>query len=173
MAGQMAVTAVLMGVSGAGKSSLMAALVERAHLASAEGDDFHPQANVAKMRAGTPLTDADRWPWLRAIADWIGHREAASVDAVVTCSALRRAYRDVLRDGHPSVRFVHLTTTRIVLEERLAARIGHYMPGSLLASQLELLEPLDADEPGFEVNVDRPIPQLADEIARRLRFGVT
>lgn len=173
MAGQMSVTAVLMGVSGAGKSSVMAALVERAHLAWAEGDDFHPQANVAKMRTGTPLTDADRRPWLGSIAHWIGEREMAAVDAVVTCSALRRAYRDVLRDGHPSVRFVHLTTTRIVLEERLAARTGHYMPASLLASQLELLEPLDADEPGFELNVDRPIPELADEIARRLGLDAT
>ena len=162
------VTVVLMGVSGVGKSSVMAALAERMVLAVAEGDEFHPAENIRKMRAGIPLTDADRWPWLRSIADWIGAREQAPVDAVVTCSALRRSYRDILRDGHPSVGFVHLTATSSRLEQRLAARTGHYMPPSLLSSQLALLEPLERDEPGFELSADRSVSALADEIAARL-----
>jgi gluconokinase len=162
------ITVVLMGVTGSGKSSVMAPLARRLRAVSAEGDAFHPDANVRKMAAGMPLTDEDREPWLQAIADWIGAREAESVDAVVTCSALRRRYRDVLRKGHPSVRFVHLRAPRAVLERRLAARTGHYMPASLLPSQLDTLEPLGPEEPGFEVGVDRPPSQIADEIAERL-----
>jgi gluconokinase len=162
------VTVILMGVTGAGKSSVMALLAQRLGAASAEGDAFHSAANVRKMEAGIPLTDDDRWPWLRSLAAWIGAREEESVDAVVTCSALRRRYRDLLRDGHPSVRFVHLTATPRVLEERLAARTGHYMPPSLLPSQLETLEPLSADEDGFELVADRAPSELAKEIAARL-----
>jgi gluconokinase len=162
------VTVVLMGVTGAGKSSVMAPLAGRLRAVSAEGDTFHSDANVRKMAAGVPLTDGDREPWLKAIADWIAEREAESVDAVVTCSALRRRYRDVLREGHPSVRFVHLRAPRAVLERRLAARTGHYMPASLLPSQLDTLEPLGAEEPGFGVAVDRPPSEIADEIAERL-----
>jgi gluconokinase len=105
---------------------------------------------------------------LTSIADWIGAREAESVDAVVTCSALRRRYRDTLRAGHPSVTFVHLTAAPALLERRVATRTGHYMPSSLLPSQLETLEPLSADEPGFELVADRPPSTLADEIAERL-----
>ena len=165
------VTVVLMGVSGAGKSSVMAPLARRLHAASAEGDSFHSDANVRKMRAGIPLTDDDRWPWLRSIADWIGARERESVAAVVTCSALRRSYRDVLRDGHPSVHFVHLTARSSVLERRLSARIGHYMPPSLLRSQLETLEPLCPDEPGFDLNADQSPSELSSEIAQRLGRG--
>lgn len=169
--GSEAVSVVLMGVSGAGKTSVMEALAVDWPATFAEGDSFHSPANVEKMRAGIPLTDDDRWPWLLSIAAWIGAREQESVDAIVTCSALRRRYRDVLSEGHPSVRFVHLTATRDVLERRLAARSGHYMPPSLLPSQLAILEPLDDDEPGFEVVADRPPADLACEIADRLGRG--
>lgn len=163
------ITVVLMGVTGSGKSTVAVPLARRLGAASAEGDSFHSEANVRKMAAGVPLDDDDRRPWLQAIAAWIGAREAESVDAVVTCSALRRRYRDVVRDGHPSVRFVHLAAPRAVLERRLAERTGHYMPASLLPSQLETLEALGPDEPGFEVTADRPPNALADEIAGR--FG--
>jgi gluconokinase len=162
------VSVILMGVTGAGKSTVMAPLAERLDAVSADGDSFHSAASVQKMRAGVPLDDDDRWPWLRSIAAWIGARERESVDAVVTCSALRRRYRDALRDGHPSVRFVHLIVPTTVLERRVAARTGHFMPSSLLLSQLETLEPLGADEPGFPVVADRTPTELADEIAERL-----
>jgi gluconokinase len=156
-------TLVIMGVSGSGKSTVAKQLAERLGWPMAEGDDFHPRANVEKMRSGHPLDDEDRWPWLRSIADWIGRHEAAGQSAVVTCSALKRAYRDLLGAGHPSVRFVYLDVPRDVLEERLGGRQGHYMPASLLDSQLGTLEPLGADEPGFALRSDgRP-----DEVARQ------
>lgn len=145
-------TLVVMGVSGVGKTSVADELVARTGWTFAEGDDFHPPANKQKMAAGRPLDDDDRWPWLATIASWIGEQEAAGRGAVVTCSALRRAYRDVLRDGHPSVRFVHLLAPPGLIEERITARQGHYMPPSLLGSQLATLEPLHDDEPGVEVD---------------------
>lgn len=162
------ITVVLMGVTGAGKSTVVAPLARRLRAVSAEGDAFHSDANVRKMAAGVPLDDDDRQPWLWAIAAWIGAREAESVDAVVTCSALRRRYRDVLGEGHPSVRFVHLAAPRAVLEGRLTQRTGHYMPASLLPSQLDTLEPLRRDEPGFEVSADQPPEAIAHEIMKRL-----
>ncbi len=165
------ISVILMGVTGTGKSTVMPLLAERLNAESAEGDAFHSAGNVEKMRAGIPLDDDDRWPWLRSIETWIGAREHEGVDAVVTCSALRRRYRDVLRAGHPSVRFVHLLVPKATLEERLRARTGHYMPASLLASQLATLEPLTADEPGFAIEADGPPGDLADEIARRLGRG--
>ncbi len=137
-----------MGVSGTGKSTVGAAIADALGCAFVEGDDLHPAANVEKMRSGTPLTDEDRWPWLRAVAARIGEHEAAGTDLVVTCSALRRTYRDLLREGHDSVWFAHVDTPREVLEQRLRDRKGHYMPGSLLDSQLATLEPLGDDEPG-------------------------
>jgi gluconokinase len=153
-----------MGVSGVGKSTVMAALEERMDARFAEGDDFHPESNVRLMREGIALSDEDRWPWLRSIADWIGGCERDVVDGVVTCSALRRRYRDFLRDGHPSVRFVHLALGPAALEQRVASRKGHYMPVSLLASQLETLEPLGGDEPGFEIDADQSPSEIAAAI---------
>jgi gluconokinase len=142
---------VVMGVSGVGKTSVAGALVACTGWAFLEGDDLHPEANRAKMAAGHPLDDDDRWPWLRRIADWIGTRETEGEGCVVSCSALRRAYRDLLRDGHPSVRFLHLEATQAVLAERVAHRHHEYMPPSLLRSQLDTLEPLEPDEPGVRV----------------------
>ena len=146
------VTLIVMGASGVGKTSVAKELVARTGWAFQEGDDLHPEANRAKMAAGGALDDDDRWPWLRQIAGWIGAREAEGRSAVVTCSALRRPYRDLLRDGHPSVRFMHLLAPPELIEHRLARRQGHYMPPSLLASQLQVLEPLGPDEPGAEID---------------------
>ena len=145
-------TLVVMGVAGVGKSSVMAALAERLGWPTLEGDELHPPANVAKLAAGVALDDADREPWLDAIAAWIGDRERVRESSIVTCSALRRPYRDRLRRGHPSVWFVHLVAPRSVLESRIRTRAGHFMPASMLQSQLETLEPLAADEPGSTVD---------------------
>jgi gluconokinase len=165
------VTVVVMGVSGVGKSHVAAALAASAGWTFLEGDSMHSAANRAQMHAGHPLTDADRQPWLAAVAGWIGEREAAGESSVLTCSALRRSYRDTLRSGHPSVWFAHLTAPAEVLESRLRARTGHFMPASLLASQLATLEPLQPDEPGITVGVDGDPDHLAAEILRRLAGG--
>jgi gluconokinase len=161
-------TLVVMGVSGSGKSTVAALLVERLGCAFAEGDEFHPAANVEKMRSGTPLTDEDRWPWLRRLADWIGEHEGAGRCAVVTCSALKRSYRDLLRDGHPSVWFAHVTADRELIRERLEHRSGHYMPSSLLDSQLATLEPLGDDEPGASVSGAGTPDVVVDELLAAL-----
>jgi gluconokinase len=144
---------VVMGVSGAGKSTVGRAIADAMGWDFAEGDDFHPAANVEKMASGHPLTDDDRWPWLRTIGDWLSAHESAGTSAVVTCSALRRRYRDLLREGRPDVRFCHVEADSAVLQERLERRQGHYMPPSLLPSQLATLEPLEPDEPGVSVSV--------------------
>ena len=157
-----------MGVAGSGKSTVMQRLAQRLGWRWAEADDFHSAVNVAKMASGHALTDDDRWPWLRTLAAWIGEREAANEDSIITCSALRRAYRDLLRNGHPSVWFVHLVVDREVLAHRLEQPRGHFMPRSLLDSQLETLEDLQPDEPGFAVSGELPPDQIADIIATRL-----
>ncbi|MGD9987991.1 gluconokinase [Pseudonocardia sp.] len=150
-------TLVVAGVAGSGKSTVARAVAERTGWAFVEGDDLHPEANRRKMAAGVPLDDADRLPWLRRIADWVGAREQEGRSAVVACSALRRRYRDLLRDGHPSVRFALLEVPADVLDARLRARQGHFMPASLLGSQLATLEPLDPDEPGSVHPADGPV----------------
>lgn len=144
-------TVVVMGVSGSGKTTVAELLAQRLQWEFAEGDDLHPRENVEKMAAGHPLDDEDRWPWLRTVGGWIDEREAAGRSVVVTCSALKRSYRDLLREGRPSVWFAHVTVDAEVLRARLAARKGHYMPASLLESQLATLEPLQPDEAGAEI----------------------
>jgi gluconokinase len=161
-------TIVVMGVSGAGKSTVAAELVARLGWDFAEGDEFHPPENVEKMRAGIPLDDEDRWPWLRRLGDWIGEHEAAGRNAVVTCSALKRAYRDLLRDGHPSVWFAHVRAAPELIRDRVDQRTGHYMPPSLLGSQLSTLEPLQPDEPGAMASGVAPPAGVADEILTAL-----
>jgi gluconokinase len=158
------VTLVLMGAAGSGKSTVLKRLRDRWGWPSAEADEFHPVSNVAKMSSGQPLNDQDRWPWLSALADWIGAREAAGDNCVLTCSALRRAYRDVLREGHPSVRFVHLVAAPHILQARLEQRLGHYMPASLLDTQLGTLEPLQADEPGMVASTEGSPDRVIDDI---------
>ncbi len=140
-----------MGVSGVGKSIVAQGLAAATGWALAEGDAFHPAANVDKMRSGIPLDDEDRWPWLRALRDWIGAQESQGRSSIVTCSALKRSHRDVLREGNPSVRFFALVANEEHLTDRVEHRGGHYMPASVLGSQLDILEPLGADEPGVRV----------------------
>lgn len=144
---------VVMGVSGSGKSTIAAGLALRLGWEFGEGDALHPPANIAKMAAGTPLTDEDRRPWLERLAGWIADRDAAGRSSVLACSALRRSYRDVLRAGAPTVRFLHLTGPDEVLAERMGDRDGHFMPGSLLRSQLDTLEAIEPDEDGLVLDV--------------------
>lgn len=139
---------VVMGVSGAGKSTIAARLAGELGWPMAEADEFHPEANIVKMSAGTPLTDADRMPWLDAIRAWIDERNAAGQSVVVTCSALKRTYRDALRRARARVRFVHLRGTADTVSGRLSGRSGHFMPPALLESQFADLEPLAPDETG-------------------------
>ena len=154
-----------MGVSGVGKSTVAKGLSTILGWTFAEGDAFHPQANVDKMASGHPLTDDDRWPWLRSIGDWMSDEIALGHSTVVTCSALRRVYRDLLRDGRPEVVFCHLVAGEELIGERMERRTDHYMPASLLPSQLATLEPLEPDEPGVEVSVDG---EAAEVIARAM-----
>jgi gluconokinase len=155
---------VLMGVAGSGKSAVMAELSRRLGWPCAEGDDYHSPQNVARMTAGVPLTDDDRRPWLLALAAWIGEREAAGQSALLTCSALKRSYRDLLREGHTTVAFACLRASPAVLRRRMEGRSGHYMPLSLLDSQLATLEPLGADEPGRVIDADGPLDEVVGRI---------
>ena len=155
-----------MGVSGAGKSTVARLLASVLGWDFAEGDDLHPPANVAKMAAGRPLTDADRKPWLEQVARWIDEEIAAGRCGVITCSALKRAYRDALR--RPEVLFVHLSVPRNELQQRLAGRPGHFMPASLLDSQLEALEPPAAGEQAVAIEATGDPQQAVDSIRRRL-----
>jgi len=159
---------VVMGVSGTGKSTVAKALQERLGWTFAEGDDLHPATNVAKMAAGIPLADADRWPWLDAIAAWTSEQAAGSRSTIVTCSALRRVYRDRLREAAAGTVFVHLLGSRELLAQRLGGRKGHFMPASLLASQLDTLEPLEADEAGVVVDVDTTTDAIVDQVLAAL-----
>jgi gluconokinase len=153
-----------MGVAGCGKSTLAMLLAQRLGWPFQEGDALHPQANVDKMAAGDPLDDADRWPWLRLIAAWIDARTAAGEPGIITCSALKRAYRDVLR--REGVRFVHLTGSRHLLAQRMRERSGHFMPPSLLESQLATLETPGKDEAAITIDIAlAPEAQVAAVLA--------
>ncbi|MFD0203423.1 MULTISPECIES: gluconokinase [Saccharothrix] len=163
---------VVMGVSGAGKSTVARALADRLAWSLAEADEFHPPANIAKMSAGTPLTDADRAPWLAAIRDWVTARAAMGESTVVTCSALKHAYRDVLREAGARVRFLHLDGTADVIDDRLRHRSGHFMPPSLLRSQFDALEPLRPDEDGAAVGVADPPELIVEHAVTRLDLPV-
>lgn len=160
---------VVMGVAGCGKTTVAGLVAAQLGWPLGEADDLHPAANVAKMSAGTPLTDEDRWPWLAIVRDWI---ETGSGDCVLTCSALRRGYREVLRAPGVRVRFVHLDGTPEQLRSRLGARTGHFMPPALLTSQLATLEPLEADEDGVVVAIDDTPEAIADEVVRALGLHV-
>ncbi|WP_018157097.1 gluconokinase [Demetria terragena] len=164
---------IVMGVSGSGKTTIAEDLAELLGWTYAEGDDFHPQANRDKMASGTPLTDEDRWPWLRTIADWISAKGESGESAVVTCSALRRAYREVLEAGNPHVQFCHVAVSPIELASRMQEREGHYMPASLLQSQLDTLEPLGDDEPGITVVAEGPPDRVFEQVVEELRASWT
>lgn len=155
-----------MGVSGAGKTTIARSLATRLGWDFADGDGFHPQANIDKMAAGQPLTDEDRWPWLGAISDWIRDRVAVGHGAAIACSALKHSYRDVLRG--PGVVFVLLAGDRATIAQRLRGRHGHFMPAALLDSQLETLEPPTADECAITVDVAAGPSEIVDEIVGRL-----
>ena len=158
---------VVMGVSGAGKSTTGAALARSLGWPFVEGDGFHPAANLAKMRAGIALDDGDRLPWLRALAAEIARHEARGQCSVIGCSALKRAYRDILRQGAPRVRFLHVHGPRALLESRLTRREGHFFPARLLDSQLAALEPLALDEDGAVLDMALPVEEQLRQ-ARRL-----
>ncbi|GAB3297271.1 gluconokinase [Parasphingorhabdus pacifica] len=151
---------VVMGVSGVGKSTAALSLGDSLGWITAEADEFHPESNIEKMTEGIPLVDADRLPWLSAMRDWITERAEAGENTVVTCSALKRTYREILRESRARVRFVHLRGTPEIIEQRLSERSGHFMPPSLLESQFGDLEPLRADEDGVSVDVDRSPEQV-------------
>lgn len=148
---------VVMGVSGSGKSTIGAALAQRLRVPFADADDFHAPTNIAKMTAGHPLNDADRLPWLDALGTWLAAHPGG---AVISCSALKRSYRDRLRSYCPNVEFLHLHGDREVIERRQASRPGHFMPAALLDSQFAALEPLAADERGLLIDVDQSVDAI-------------
>jgi gluconokinase len=150
---------VVMGVSGSGKSTVGAALAQRLRVPFADADDFHPPANIAKMTAGEPLNDDDRYPWLEAIGEWLAARQAGGV---MSCSALKRKYRDQLRRHRSDVEFIHLAGSQEVIGRRQASRPGHFMPAALLASQFDTLEPLESDERGITIDVDQDIDAVVE-----------
>lgn len=159
---------VVMGVSGSGKTTTGAALAQRMGWPFVEGDSFHPEANVRKMAEGTPLDDTDRAPWLQALANQIAAAEARGESLVLGCSALKRAYRDILRGGAPRVRFLHIHGPRELLAERLNHRAGHFFPPKLLESQLATLEPLAEDEDGAVVDLALPVEDQVRAAVRML-----
>ena len=160
------VVLVLMGVSGSGKSTVAALLAGRLGWDFEEGDDLHPPANVAMMHAGHPLDDEDRRPWLARVAEWIQKRTDAGRPGIITCSALKRNYRDVLRGEH--VVFVHVAGSPEEIAARLASRHGHYMASSLLESQFATLEPPAPDERSITVDINASAAQEAAEIVKVL-----
>ena len=159
---------IVMGVSGAGKSTVGEAVAARLGWRYEDGDTFHPASNVAKMRAGQPLTDEDRWPWLRAIGAEIDRVCAAGDHVVIACSALRRTYRDVLLHGRKDVRLVYLDGTEPLIGERLSHRKGHFMPPGLLASQFATLEPPAPEERPVRVSIDAPVDDIVDGVLKQL-----
>ncbi|MGI8329011.1 gluconokinase [Actinomadura scrupuli] len=161
---------LVMGVSGSGKTTIGGMLAGRLGREYAEADDFHPAANLEKMRSGQPLTDEDRWPWLQRIADWIDERLASGTPAVVTCSALKRKYRDVLR--RPGVTVVYLEVDPEVLTRRMAARHGHFFPAKLLESQLKDLEPPAPEEHAHYVTASgEPPAEIVQRIVDELHLN--
>ncbi len=158
-----------MGVSGSGKSTIGRAIADRLGWEMAEGDDFHPQANLDKMESGQSLVDEDRWPWLETLAQWTAERDQGGQSTVMTCSALRKVYRDILRRGGDTF-FVHLIGDKNLLMGRMEGR-EHFMPPSLLESQLDTLEALAADESGMVQDVANPPQRIANVVAAQLDLG--
>ena len=155
---------VVMGVSGSGKTSVAQHLHDSTGFPYAEADDFHPRSNIQKMESGIPLTDDDRWPWLRALRDWMSEHGDAGESTVVTCSALKRAYRDLLSEAHGNVLFVHLDGPMELIASRMELRSGHFMPRSLLPSQFDTLETLEGDENGITLDISQTIEELDKQV---------
>ncbi len=162
---------IVMGVSGSGKSTVAAALATRLSWSFEDGDRFHPASNVAKMSAGLPLTDEDRWPWLKAIADEIDRVCRAGGHVVIACSALKRTYRQVLVGDRSDVRIVFLNGSQKLIADRMAHRKGHFMPLDLLDSQFRTLEPPQANEDPITVSIDAPVEAIVADIVRQLGYG--
>ena len=161
---------IVMGVSGSGKTTIGEELARRIGWRYEDADTFHPASNVAKMSAGQPLTDEDRWPWLRAIADEIDRISGAGERIVIGCSALRRAYRDVLVHGRSDIRIVYLDGTQDLIADRLGQRKGHFMPPELLTSQFGTLEPPTSDEHAVTVSIDAPVKTIVNDILGKLEL---
>jgi carbohydrate kinase (thermoresistant glucokinase family) len=153
-----------MGVSGSGKSTVATLLARGLGWPFRDADEFHPEANIAKMKSGVPLTDEDRWPWLQAIAAFIDEERARGAHAIVTCSALKRAYRRIIIGDRPDVRLIYLKGDEALIAARLAARHGHFMPPSLLQSQFDALEEPSSKERPIAV----PIELKSEEIVQRI-----
>jgi gluconokinase len=162
----MALHLVFMGVSGTGKSAVGRPVSERLGLEFAEGDDFHPPANIEKMSGGTPLTDEDRWPWLESLHTWASEKDAAGRSTGLTCSALRRVYRDMLSRDLPETVFVHLVGDKELILDRMRSR-DHFMPPELLDSQLATLELLEPEEHGLVVDIGDPLDEIVANVVRR------
>jgi gluconokinase len=171
--GGMPCALIAMGVSGSGKSTIADKLAQRLGWRYEDGDKFHPASNIAKMKAGHPLTDEDRWPWLQAIADEIDRTCQAGAHAVIACSALKRAYRDILVHGRDDVRIVYLEGTQALIASRLAARKDHFMPPGLLDSQFRTLEPPAASENPVTVSIDASVEIIVDDIVNQLGLNPT
>jgi carbohydrate kinase (thermoresistant glucokinase family) len=157
-----------MGVSGSGKSTIAAMLAQRLHWIYEDGDWFHPRSNIEKMHRGIPLTDEDRWPWLEAIAAWIDATRKAGNHGIVACSALKRAYRNILVDDRPDVRLVYLQGGHDLVARRLAARDGHFMPAALLESQFAALEEPGPDEHAIVVPIAPHPREIVETIVNEL-----
>lgn len=160
---------IVMGVSGSGKTTVARGIARATGFVFAEADDFHSPANIEKMASGSALDDADRWPWLHDLAVWMSDQAAQGRSTVLACSALKRAYRDLLGRGLPCVLFVHLRGAPELLESRISGRTDHYMPVSLLGSQLETLEPLGPEEAGIGVDVVEPIDRVVATAVRAVK----
>jgi ribose 5-phosphate isomerase A len=164
---------VIMGVSGSGKTTIAEDLVARLGWPFKEGDELHPEANVAKMHAGIPLTDDDRQPWLEAVASWIDHQRAKKQPGIITCSALKRSYRQIVIGDRPEARLVYLRGGRDLIAKRLSGRHGHFMPASLLQSQFDTLDEPGSEEDPLIVDIGPPAGQIAETIIRLLGSSAT
>jgi carbohydrate kinase (thermoresistant glucokinase family) len=162
---------VVMGVSGSGKSTIGLLVADALGVPFVDGDSLHPKSNIAKMAAGTPLTDEDRWPWLQRVGTEVAAAEGSGI--VVACSALKRAYRDVIRTEAPEAIFLHLDGSKSVLARRLEGRSDHFMPVSLLDSQLSTLQRLEPDEHGIVVDIAAPVDRVVQDAVAGIRVGVT
>jgi carbohydrate kinase (thermoresistant glucokinase family) len=159
---------IVMGVSGSGKSTIGALIAGALGVPFVDGDSLHPQSNIEKMAGGKPLNDDDRWPWLATVGKTLADAGRQGTGMVIACSALRRDYREAILETAPGTTFVHLSGSREVLASRVEGRSNHFMPPALLDSQFATLEPLQADEPGIIVDIDKPVPAIVSDAVQRL-----